>query len=161
MLALGALFLLLNRPAYKGYFQDDELDTLAWAPRVPASSYLQGALTPRFFPNNFRPVGHFYFFAAGRLFDLNFPGYVAVLQFFHLFNVWLLWLLARRLGSPRPAALLACVFFAFHMALFEAFWKPMYVFDVLCGTFCLLALLFWAQRRWLLSFAAFWLAYKA
>jgi hypothetical protein len=161
MLALTALFLLLNRPAYKGYFQDDELDNISWAPRAPASSYLQGALTPRFFPNNFRPVGHFYFFAAGRLFDLDFPKYVAVLQFFHLLNVWLLWMLARRLGATPVAALLACVFFALHMALFDAFWKPMYVFDVLCGTFCLLALLFWIQRRWLLSFAAFWLAYKA
>jgi hypothetical protein len=161
MLALTALFLLLNRSAYKGYFQDDELDNLSWAPRTPAGTYLQGVLTPRFLPDNFRPVGHFYFFATGRLFDLDFPKYVAVLQFFHLLNVGLLWMLARRLGAPPVPALLACVFFGFHMALFDAFWKPMYVFDVLCGTFCLLALLFWTQRHWVLSFAAFWLAYKA
>jgi hypothetical protein len=161
MLALTALFLLLNRPAYKGYFQDDELDTLSWAPRAPAGSFVQGVLTPQFFPNNFRPVGHFFFWAAGRLFGLDFPKYVAALQFLHLLNVWLLWMVARRLGSPPVPALLACVFFALHMALFDAFWKPMYVFDVLCGTFCLLVLLFWTQRRWVLSFAAFWLAYKA
>ena len=51
--------------------------------------------------------------------------------------------------------------FAFHMALFEAIWKPMYVFDVLCGTFCVLSLLAYSRQRWILSFVAFWLAYKA
>ena len=47
------------------------------------------------------------------------------------------------------------------MALFDNFWKPMYVFDVLCATFCLLSILLWTRRRWILSFLAFWLAYKA
>jgi len=47
------------------------------------------------------------------------------------------------------------------MALFEALWKPMYVYDLLCGTFCLLSLLAYAHRRWILSLAAFWLAYKS
>ena len=47
------------------------------------------------------------------------------------------------------------------MALFDDFWKPMYVFDVLCATFCLLSLWCYASERWVLSFAAFWLAYKS
>ena len=47
------------------------------------------------------------------------------------------------------------------MALFDAVWKPMYIFDVLCAGLCLLSLLFYAQHRWILSFVAFWLAYKA
>src|SRR5450756_2429056 len=37
----------------------------------------------------------------------------------------------------------------------------MYVFDVLCATFCLLSLWCYASERWVLSFAAFWLAYKS
>lgn len=160
-LALVFVFLLLNRAAYKGYFQDDEFDNINWAPRTPASTYLEGVLTPRFFANNFRPAGHFYFFAAARLFDLDFPKYVAALQLLHLFNVWLIWMLARKFEAPPVAGLLACIFFALHMALFEAFWKPMYVFDVLCGTFCLLAVLLWAYHRWVLSFIAFWLGYKS
>jgi hypothetical protein len=47
------------------------------------------------------------------------------------------------------------------MALFDDFWKPMYVFDVLCATFCLLSLWCYASERWVLSFVAFWLAYKS
>ena len=30
--ALVALFLTVNRDAYRGYFQDDEIDNLSWAP---------------------------------------------------------------------------------------------------------------------------------
>jgi len=159
-LLLAALFLAMNRDAYRGYFRDDEIDNLSWAPHVPVADFLKGVATPRFFENNFRPVGHFYFHAAEAFFGLEFPGYVAVIHILHLLNVWLLWFLARRLGASPLAAAAACAFFAFHMALFDALWKPMYVFDVSCATFCLLSLIFYSHGRWLFSFLAFWLAYK-
>ena len=56
------------------------------------------------------------------------------------------------------------LFFVFHMALFDAFWKPMFIFDVLCGLFCLLSMLAWRRSGkawWIASFAAFWMAYKS
>jgi hypothetical protein len=159
--AFAALFLTVNRDAYRGYFQDDEIDNLSWTPYLGPLDFLKGAATPRFQVNNFRPVGHYYFHAVEEIAGLNFPVYVAVLQAFHLFNVWLLWVVARRLGAAGFAAAAACLFFGLHMALFDDFWKPMYVFDVLCATFCLLSLWCYASGRWLLSFAAFWLAYKS
>ena len=158
---LAALFLIVNRGAYAGYFQDDEIDNLSWAPYLSSLDFLKGALTPQFQPNNFRPVGHYYFHAAEKLFGLDFPKYVAIIHAIHLLNVWLLWLLARRLGAKPFAAGAACAFFAFHMALFDNFWKPMYVFDILCAMFGLFSLLSYAHGRWVLSFAAFWLAYKS
>lgn len=160
-LGFAALFLLVNRAAYKGYFQDDEFDTLSWTPYVHALRYFEGAVTPRFQTDNFRPVGHFYYFVGERLFGLDFPKWIALLHAIHLLNVWLLWLVLRRLGAPPPAAAAACLFWGLHMALFDAFWKPMYAFDVLCGTFCLLAIFFYLDRRWILAFVSFWLAYKA
>jgi hypothetical protein len=159
--AFAALFLTVNRDAYRGYFQDDEIDNLSWAPYLGPLDFLKGAVTPRFQANNFRPVGHYYFHAVEEIAGLNFPVYVAVLHAFHLLNVWLLWLVARRLGAGRFAAAAACLFFGLHMALFDDFWKPMYVFDVLCATFCLLSVWCYANERWVLSFAAFWLAYKS
>jgi hypothetical protein len=78
----------------------------------------------------------------------------------HLFNVWLVWLLARRLGADTFAASVASLFFGFHMASFDIYWKPLFMFDLECGTFCLLSLLFYTQRRYVLAFVAFWLAYK-
>lgn len=158
---LAALFLIVNRAAYKGYFQADELDTMGWAQMGSAGLYLTAALSPRFSPLNFRPTAHFYFHEAVLHFGLDFPKYVLVLHMVHLFNVWLIWLLARKLGAKPVAAALGCFFFAFHMALFDAFWKPIYIYDVLCGTFCLLSILFYARRWWIVSFASYWLAYKS
>jgi hypothetical protein len=158
---LVASFLLLNRGAYRGYFQDDDLDTLSWAPRMPAVQFFKAAMSPFFQPDNFRPAGHLFYHAAEALFGLNFPLWVASIQAIHLFNAWLLWLLARRMGATRMAAGAGCLLFALHMALFDAVWKPMYIFDVLCAGLCLLSLLLYSQRRWILSFLAFWLAYKA
>lgn len=159
--AFAALFLTVNRDAYRGYFQDDEIDNLSWTPYLGPLDFVKGAATPQFQANNFRPVGHYYFHAVEEVAGLDFPVYVAVLQAFHLLNVWLLWLVARRLGAAPFAAAAACLFFGLHMALFDDFWKPMYIFDVLCATFCLLSLWCYAGGRWVLSFAAFWLAYKS
>jgi hypothetical protein len=157
----AATFLLANRSAYRGYFQDDEIDNLSWTPWLAPLDYLKGAATPLYQPNNFRPAGHFYFYAVEGIAGLDFPVYVAVLQAIHLLNVWLLWLIVRRLGASPLAAASACAFFGLHMALFDNFWKPMYVFDVLCAAFSLTALWCWMRGRWILSLAAFWLAYKS
>jgi len=160
-LAFAVLFLLLNAGAYRGYFQDDEIDNLSWTPYLGPADFLKGAVTPLFQANNFRPVGHYYFHALEEVAGLSFPPYVAVLHALHLLNVWLLWLVIRRLGAAAFVAATACLFFGIHMALFDNVWKPMYVFDVLCATFCLLSLWCYAARRWVLSFVAFWLAYKS
>lgn len=157
----AATFLLANRAAYRGWFQDDSVDNLSWTPWLSPYDYLKGAVTPLYQPNNFRPAGHFYFYAMEGIAGLNFPAYVAVLQGIHLLNVWLLWLIVRRLGASPLAAAAACAFFGLHMALFDDFWKPMYVFDVLCGAFSLAALYGWMRGRWILALAAFWLAYKS
>jgi hypothetical protein len=160
LLVLSVVFLILNRAAYQGYFQDDEINSMAWTRWGPASEYLKGTLSP-VFENSYRAVGFYYFHAAEHAFGLDFPKYVAVIQALHLLTVWLLWLLMRRLGSPLIAAGAGCVFFALHAGLFDAVWKPMYVFDLLCGTLCVASLLLWVRGQWILSFVSFWLAYKA
>ena len=160
-LALSLLFLILNRGAYQSYFSDDEIDNLSWAPFVPAHVWLSALLTPRVIPDNFRPAGHFFFLAANKLFGLGFPKYVLALQALHLFNAWLIWRLARKLDIADWPALAGSAFFLLGMAAFDAFWKPMYIFDVLCTTFVLSSMLLYAHGRWILSFLAFWLAYKS
>jgi hypothetical protein len=160
-LLLAVLFLIANRGAYKGYFSDDELDNISWAPAVPASVFAERLLTPTFQPGNFRPAGHLYFALAGGAFGLDFRKYVIPIHAIHLLNVWLLWMLIRRLGGTPFGAGAGAVLFAFHMAVFDVYWKPMYVFDLLCATFCLASLLLWTYGRWVLAFAAFWLAYKS
>ena len=160
-LAAAALFLIANRASYQGYFQDDELDNIAWTRDLPLSTYLKGIATPRFFPNNFRPVGHLYFREMSLLFGLDFPPYLPLLHLAHLLNVFLVWRIARQIGVGALAASLGTLLFTFHMAAFDIYWKPMYVFDLLCATFSLAAILLYMRRRYVLSFCAFWLAYKS
>src|SRR5690349_20619081 len=160
-IAMAALFLIANRGAYKGYFQDDELDNISWAPTLSAGTFAQGLLTPKFLSGNFRPTGHFYFAVMGKRFGLDFPKYLFPIHALHLLNVWLVWLIGRRLDLSPFAAAAGSLFFAFHMAVFDVFWKPMYVFDLLCGTFCLASLYFFMRRRLVASFVMFWLAYKS
>ena len=124
-LVAALLFVIANRGAYQGYFQDDEFDNLSFAPRVAVSDYARTLLTPRFIPGNFRPVGHAYFGGMGRVFGLDFPKYVWPLHLIHFLNVWLVWLLLRRLGGAPYAAGAGALLFAFHMAAFDVFWKPM------------------------------------
>ena len=160
-LAFAALFLILNRPAYKGYFTDDDFDNLSWTRQSPVSNFVVGLLTPKFQTNNFRPMGHLFYRLEGAFFGFDFRKYLAATHLLHFLNVWLLWLLARRLGVKVFAASAACVFFAFHPGYFEAVWKPSYIFDILCATFCLLSLLSYVRGRWIVSLICFWLAYKS
>lgn len=160
-LLLAAAFLLMNRGAYKGYFTDDEIDNVSWTPHLDVEDYAKALVTPRFIPDNFRPAGHFYFRTMEKCFGSDFPKYVLFLQLFHLLNLWLLWVLARKLGARPLQAAAAVTAFALHMALFDAVWKPMYVFDVLCATFCLVSFICYVERRWVLSLLAFWVAYKS
>src|SRR3982074_2496677 len=97
LLATATLFLIANRAAYKGYFQDDELNNIAWTRNLPVAYYATAVLTPRFFPNNFRPVSHFYFREMSLLYGLDFPKYLPILHVAHLLNLWLVWSIARRL----------------------------------------------------------------
>lgn len=160
-LAMATVFLLANRAAYKGYFSADDLDNISWTRDVPLAEYASALLSPRFFGNNFRPVGHFFYREMSAAFGLDFPKYVWGIHLLHFANVWLVWSLARRLEASVVAASLGTLLFAFHMGVFDAYWKPMYVFDVLCALFSLTSLLLYSDRRWVLSFAAFWLAYKS
>lgn len=158
---IGWLFYVASKGAYRGFFSADDLDNLAWTRHAALSSFLSGLVTPQFFATNFRPIGHFYFWALGHTAGLDFRPYVAVLHILHLVNLALLWALLQRLAFSWPARAIGVVFFAFHMAVFDAYWKPMYVFDVLCAVFSLLSVLLWIDKRRWMSLLCFWLAYKS
>lgn len=120
-----------------------------------------GFLKPAFAPDNFRPAGHLYFAVMGRLFGEDFPPYMTPIFALHLINGLLVYLLARRMSIGVWHALAATAFFTWSAGAFDAYWKPMYVFDLLCTVFSLTSVLCYSRRRWVLSFIAFWCAYKS
>ncbi|MGI8745145.1 MAG: hypothetical protein ACR2NN_21750 [Bryobacteraceae bacterium] len=157
----AALFLLANRGAYKGYFQDDDFDNLTFTREIPGSEFAKYSLLPSYVENNFRPVGHVFYRWMGRAAGFDFPPYIFAIHAFHLVNVILLWFIMLRLGLSRTAAGVGALFFIFHMAVFDVYWKPMYVFDLLCCTFCLVSLLLYIKDRWIVSLPFFLIAYHA
>jgi hypothetical protein len=95
----------------------------------------------------------------GRAFGENFPPWMTPIFVLHLFNAWLVFALARRMSVGLWQALAGGAFFLWSAGALDAYWKPMYVFDVLCATFSLASILFFSHRRWVLRFIAFWCAY--
>ncbi|MBM3783144.1 MAG: hypothetical protein FJW30_02230 [Acidobacteria bacterium] len=158
---LGWLFYVACKGAYKGYFSSDDLDNLAWTRFAHYDAFVEGLFTPRFYTTNFRPVGHFFFWCMGRWADLQYPPYMAVVHGLHFLNTILLWRLCGKFELPWLARAAGTVLFAFHMAAFDAYWKPMYVFDVLCAAFALASILCWTGgHRWW-SLGLFFLSYKS
>jgi hypothetical protein len=158
---LAVLFLIANRGAYQGYFSGDDLDNIRWTSFVPPSSHLKGLLSPRYLPNNYRPVGHGFYHFMGAWFGLEFKPWVAAIHVLHGINCLLLWLLMRKLALGGLHALAGLLFFAFHPAAFDAIWKPMFLFDVFCAMFALLSVLAYLHGRLPASLAFFWLAFKS
>lgn len=160
-LALAVIFLALTRRAYVGFFQDDEFDTLSWAISLPMKEYFIGLINPFLDKYNFRPVGHLYFGLMSRAFGLSYPAWAASLFVIHFLNAGLLFVLLRRFEIPRWWALAGAAFFLLSATAFDAYWKPMYAFDLLCMTLSVTSVILYSYRRWVLSFVAFWLAYKS
>jgi hypothetical protein len=155
------VFFFANRAAYKGYFSDDDLDNLGWPTIAGEDTFVTAILTPRFSETNLRPIGDLYYRYLGRAYKLRFPPYVFVLQLLHVLNAVLLFCLLRRLDFSNVAAGAGALFYGLNAVILEACWKPMYIFDVLCATFCLTALLLYLRGRWIMAIVPFWLAYKS
>lgn len=155
------LFFVANRGAYEGFFSDDDIDNIAWTRVTEPSVYLWGILAPKYYAHHFRPVGHATFHVIGELAGLNFKPYVGLVHLLHLANTILVFLLLRRFSlTPWPAAA-GALLFLFPMQVFDALWKPMYLFDVWCAFFSLACLLSWTTRRYILAFICFWFAFKS
>jgi hypothetical protein len=155
------LFFAVNRAAYRGFFYGDDLSTLSWAETGDVPVFLGWLVNPRFHPSNFRPVGAFYYRLLGGSVGLWYPAYVSGIQLIHFSNVIALYLLLGRFKLPPLSCAAGAAFFLFHIATVDAYWKPMYVFDLLCGSFCLLTLLLYTRGHWLIGLITFWLAFKS
>ncbi len=158
---VAVLFWIAVRGAYKGYFMDDDLDNLSWVRLSPFSTFGIGLLAPKYYIFNFRPVGHLYFWLLERTAGLNYTPYVAVLHGAHIFNLCIVWNLAAAFRLSTGARMIALLVFGFHMAVFDTYYRPMYIFDVLCGTFCFLSILAYRKDQLWLSVLCGWLAFKS
>src|SRR5690349_19081292 len=157
--AVLLLALAVKHDAYRGYFEDDDLATITWIQLVPLWDLAKDIPSLDYTRVN-RPSGFIYFSTLWRTYGMAYPPFAFVLQIVAALNVVLLWLLLRKIGlEPLPCAA-ACLFFGLHRAVFDAWWKPMFIYDVLATMFTLASILLYLGRRWVLSFVAYWLAFR-
>jgi hypothetical protein len=159
---LTALFYIANHGAFQGYFQNDDLDNLGLAhDQLLSRDYFVPAVLPKYYNSNYRSVGHLFYKLMSLTAGMTFPPYIAVIQIIHLINAAILFLLLMSLGFTFWPACAGTLLFAFHMACFDIYWKAMYVFDLLCGTLCLLSILAYVRNRWIVSTILMLLAFHA
>ena len=159
---VAALFLLVNRPAYKSFFSDDDFDNLANARDADLKGFALTLVNPNTGGDGqFRATAYFYYYALVRWAGLRYVPYVAGIHALHFLNVLLLWWLARAMGAEIVGACGAALLYAFHAAAFDIYWKPMYVFDLMCATMTLASLLAYVRGWTVLSVVLFWLSLKS
>lgn len=154
------LFALENYRAYRDYFKRDDFYTLGWTPLLSWSAYAKAWLTWRFQPDNFRPVAHSYYHLMNSAAHFSYKPWVAGVQLLVIASAVLLWFVLAEMGLRPAARAVGCALLLLHPSLFDAYWKPMYVFDTSCAFFLLVSLLAWMRNRWLVSLIAFYTAYR-
>ncbi|MBZ5609937.1 MAG: hypothetical protein LAP38_16880 [Acidobacteriia bacterium] len=160
LFAIIGLFVAFSKLAFQSYFSDDDFSNLALARFVPWAETLKGLVSLRF-ELMVRPAGLLYYKILGSVAHFHFWPYVAVLQAVHIATSLMLWLFLRRLGIRPAAAAVGFLFFALHMSTLPAYWKPMYLFDTLCGFWVIAALLLYQRQRIFLSLLCALFAFKS
>lgn len=155
-----ALPLRVHHGAYRGYFADDDFGSINWARFVRPTDFIVDLPCLAYPCQHGRPTGFFYYATMIRAARFDFPRWIVPLQAIGAINIVLLWLLLRRIGFGDVETATGCLMFGLSRALFDGWWKPMFIYDVLCATFALTALLAYSYRQWIISFIAFWLAMR-
>jgi hypothetical protein len=158
--AILAVAVLANYDSYRSYFENDDFGTLNWSRATPLRSYLTDLPCLAYPCQHGRPVGFMLYGVLYQRAHLHYPPWALAMLAIALINVALLWRLLAALEFDAIASTLGCLIFVAARALFDGWWKPMFVYDVLSTTFALVMLLAYIRRKWVISFLALWLAMR-
>src|SRR6266498_1001548 len=127
-----------------GFAPDDMMNLYGyWKPgpwRAVLSQVMVGS-------NAYRPMGAAFYLPLFALFGLNPLPFRVALFAALLFNVWLVWRVALRLGCTEAAAWLAALITCYHAGLADLHYSTAVVYDILCFTFYFATLLYYTGIR--------------
>lgn len=158
--AIMALAVIANHDSYRSYFENDDFGTLNWARVIPFHQYVTDVPCLAYPCQHGRPVGFMLYGALYPRAHLNYTPWAMAMLAIGLVNVALLWRLFNALEFDEIASALGCLVFVAARALFDGWWKPMFIYDVLSTNFALVMLLAYIRRWWVVSFVALWLAMR-
>ncbi len=152
--AIAAYFLYCTWPGISVGFDNDDVMNLHFAWRPPLSEMLLSNLVP--FTNFYRPMGALYYRTCLAIFGWNPLAFRIVTFGLMLANIGLVFLLGRRLTQSAEISAVAALLFSFHGRLRQVYMSNGTVYDVLCTTFALLLLWYYARIRQRQSEIAAW-----
>jgi hypothetical protein len=161
LLVLVASLVTIHWDSYAGFFEDDDLDTIAWVRFSRLDAELRNVFTVQYPFQPTRPLGYAYYSLMLGRFGLSYAPWAITVLAIGCLNAVLLWLLLRLLGFSAGTSAMATLFWAVNRALFDAWWKPMFIYEVLCTAFALACVIFYIKRRWVASFLCLWLAIRS
>ena len=144
-LLLAAYFFLVSWDSLKAPFTADEMMAIYiyWHPspwRLLTSQFL-------LWRGYFRPLGGLFYIPTFLAFGLNPLPYHAFLLALLLAGAYQLYRFARALGAGELAAAMVALIACYHGGLSNLYYESVFVFDVLCGIFCLAAFAYYARIR--------------
>ena len=160
LIAIMAMAVVANHDSYRSYFENDDFGTLNWARVTRFHEYVTNLPCLKYPCQQSRPTGFMLYGALWSMAKLNYTPWALAMLAIGLLNVALLWRSLRLLEFDEIATALGCLVFVAARALFDGWWKPMFIYDVLSTTFALLMLIAYIHKRWVLSFIALWLAMR-
>jgi len=95
----------------------------------------------------YRPLGGMYYLPLYSLFGLNPFPYRVVSMILLGVNAYLAYRLAAHILPSRAEAFLVCFLVIYHHGLANLYYTSSFIYDILCGTFYLLAFLYYVSRR--------------
>lgn len=145
VLVLAAWFL---GHAWKGltvYFQGDDAMNLYFAWILPPWKILLANLTP--FTTVYRPVGTAFYRLGFALLGWHPLGFRVIAYLLMLANIGLLYRVAKLVAGSTEIGILAALIGSYHPRLMDIYLNDGTIYDVLCGTFFLLALSLYLEKR--------------
>jgi hypothetical protein len=153
LLFLGAAFIL----CYHLFFTFDSFHTVFggddgmnllklhhhW--EVPLSQSVFQAL--QVVTSAYRPMGALFYRPMYQIFGFDPLAFRIALFLILVVNIWMVYLLARQLEAPRPAAALACLLFSYNAGMMDIQYNIGTIYDLLCFLFYIPALLLYVRRR--------------
>ena len=142
---LAVYFFLVSWDTLKAGFTADEPMAIYiyWHPspwRLLTSQFL-------LWRGYFRPLGGAFYIPTFLTFGLNSVPYHAFLLALLLAGAYLMYRFARALGAGELAAGMVALIACYHGGLSNLYYESVFVFDVLCGIFCLAAFTYYARIR--------------
>ncbi|HXF27606.1 MAG TPA: hypothetical protein VN610_10040, partial [Bryobacteraceae bacterium] len=146
VLAIAVNFFWFTAGIFGSHFAPDEMMNMGWAWEAGIAKIL--ANLAQFYTTFYRPTGALYYWTLHRLFGLNPVPYRVIDLAVLAFNVWLAYRLASVLSRSRSVAWLAAFLFSYHeKIMIWAAYNGAWVYDRLCFTFSISALLVYVRAR--------------